>query len=518
MALLLAASMLSLAACGSSEPSSTATDSGSASTGGDSSQTAEGTTYKDTLIWGQGADITSIDPHQGKETTAVQVTKHIFDTLFVVNEAGDIEGLLCESWTQDDDVTYTFKIRQGVKFHDGSDMTAEDVKYSLDRAIASSSVSYIVDFIDTVEVIDEYTVKVTLDAPYAPALRNLAVPYSAIIPSETGDATGEAYVPIGTGPYQFVEWKQGDSATLKANPDYFRGAPLTENIIMKVIPEASQRTIALETGEIDLSYDILPNDLTKVEENSELVLHNIPSYTTFYMSMNMNNAPFDNQLVRQAVNHAIDRQAIVDYVAYGAGAPADSIIAPGVYGYYSTGVYEYSPEKAKELLAEAGYADGFKTTLYVNDNQARIEVCQAIQGMLMEVGIEAEIIVEEFGTFINTTTTGTHDMAYFGWVTSTIDADYTYYSVIHSTQQGSPGNRTFIADPAADALIETGRSSTEDATRQKAYEDLAVLLHDTANNAPIIYTGMTVGANAKVEGFVTDPIGYHYLKDVRVAE
>ncbi len=520
LALLLAMTLcVGLVACGGSEEAPAEGDvaEGNAAEG---DATAEGAVYKDTIIWGQGADITSIDPHQGKETPAVQVTKHIFDTLFTINADGEVEGLLCEKWTQDDDVTYTFDIRQGVMFHDGSELTAEDVKFSLDRAIASASVSYIVDFIDSVEVTGDYQVKVTLDAPYAPALRNLAVPFSAIIPKAVVEADEEAFLanPIGTGPYKFVEWKQGESATLVANADYFRGAPATENLIMKVIPEAAQRTIALETGEIDLAYDIQPNDLARVAEHEDLFLHDIASYTTFYMSMNMNKAPFDNVLVREAVNHAIDRQLIVDAVAYGSGSPADSIIAPGVYGYYSTGGYEYNPELAKELLAEAGYADGFTATLYVNDNQSRIEVCQAIMGMLQEVGIEVEIIVEEFGTFINSTTTGTHDMAYFGWVTSTIDADYTYYSVIHSTQQGSPGNRTFINDPEADALIEEARSNTDDAVRTQAYEDLAILLHETANNAPIIYTGMTVGANKNVEGFVADPIGYHYLVNTKVAE
>ena len=477
--------------------------------------------YKDTIIWAQGADVTSLDPHQGKETPAVEVTCQIFDTLFVVNaETGELENQICESYEQKDEITYVFKIRQGIKFHDGTELTAEDVKFSLDRAIASAAVSYVCDFIDTVTIVDDYTVEVVLDAPYAPALRNLAVPFTAIIPKAAVEADEEAFIlnPIGSGPYKFVEWNQGDSVKLEAFDEYYAGAPATKNLIMKVVPEAAQRTIALETGEIDIAYDILPNDLDKVRENADLQLFEAPSLTCYYVSLNMNKAPLDDVRVRTAINLAIDREAIVDAIAYGAGQAADCIIAPAVYGYASPGTYEYDPEKAAALLEEAGYGDGFDITLWVNDNQSRIEACQAIQGMLMEIGINCEIEVMEFGTFIEKTTNGEHDMGYFGWVTSTRDADYTYYSLEHSSQQGAAGNRTFIADPEVDALVEAGRTSTDPAVREQAYADLAAKLFEINNNAPIYYSNITAGASAKVEGFVMDPIGYHDLQNVKVAE
>lgn len=487
--------------------------------GNDNQQQAE-KTYKDTVVWAQGADITSLDPHQGKETTAVQVTNHIFDTLFIINENDEVEGQICESWEQVDDITYNFKIREGIKFHDGSDLTAEDVKFSLDRAIASAAVSYIVDFIDTVEITGDYSVKVTLDAPYAPALRNLAVPFSAIVPSDVVSADEEAFKlnPIGSGPYKFVEWKQSDSCTITAFDEYYAGAPATKNLVMKVIPEASQRTIALETGDIDLAYDIVANDRSKVAENENLTLFEAPSLTCYYVSMNMNKAPFNDQRVRQAINYAIDRQTIVDTIMYGYGQPADDIIAPAVFGYAGSGVYEFDQEKAKALLAEAGYADGFACTLYVNDNQGRVEVCQAIQAMLKEIGIDVKIEIQEFGTFISNTTGGAHDMAYFGWVTSTKDGDYTYYSLEHSSQQGAAGNRTFINDPEVDALVEAARTTTDVEARMAAYTELSAKLKEIANNAPILYEAITAGGSNKVEGFVLDPIGYHDLSNVKVAE
>lgn len=496
-------------------------NSGTGETKPGSSENTGAAEYKDTLIWAQGADVTSLDPHQGKETPAVEVTDQIFDTLTNVNlETGEVEPSIAESWEQTSDTSYTFHIRQGIKFHDGSELKAEDVKFSLERAINSAAVSYIVDFIDNVEVVDEYTVNVNLKEPYAPALRNLSVPFSAIVPKAVVEADEEGFKmhPIGSGPYEFVDRKQGDSVTLKAFADYWEGEAPTANLVMKVIPEAAQRTIALENGEIDLAYDILPNDIKKVEENAGLKLYDAPSLSCWYLSMNMNQEHFKNQKVRDAINYAIDRQLIIDTIASGSGEAADGMLAPLVFGYHDNEDYEYNPELAKELLAEAGYPNGFSTSIWVNDSQTRVEVCSAIQAMLQDIGIECSLEVLEFGSFISKTSAGEHEMAYFGWTTSTVDADYTYYSLEHSSQQGAAGNRSFINDPEVDRLVEAGRTTSDEGERAKIYEELAVKLREINNNAPIYYSNTTAGSSVKVEGFNMDPNGYHKLHTVKVAK
>lgn len=506
--------MMGMAACGSKDAGTTdgtTTTGDTASTGG----------YKDTLVWAQGADVTSLDPHQGKETPSVEVTCQIFDTLVTVDpETNEIVGQIAESWEQTDDLTYVFQIRQGIKFHDGSDLTAEDVKFSLERAINSAAVSYIVDFIDTVTVDGDYTVTVKTKEPYGPALRNLAIPFAAIVPKAVVEADEDAFIlnPIGSGPYTFVEWKQGDHITLKAFDDYYAGKPQTENLTMRVIPEASQRSIALETGEVDLAYDLAVNDISRINENESTTVYEVPSLSCWYISLNMNKEPFNNPLVREALSYAIDRQTLVDTINAGSGEPADSIIAPGVFGYYSTGVREYNPEKAKELLAEAGYPNGFDCSLWVNDNQSRIEMCQAMQNMFQQVGVNVNLEVLEFGSYISRTTNGEHDMAYFGWTTSSGDADYTYYSLEHSSQQGAAGNRSFINDPEVDALVEEARSTSDEATREELYKELAIKLDSINNNLNIFYNSINVGASKKVEGFVMDANGYHNLDTVKVAQ
>lgn len=509
--------VLSLAACGNSSKPSNASGSGSAGGGG----TAAPTGYKDTLTWCQGSDVTSLDPHQGKETPAVQVTCQIFDTLVQVNpETGELEPQIAESWEQTDELTYVFKIREGVKFHDGSELTTADVKFSLDRAINSAAVSYIVDFIESVTDNGDGTVTVKTKAPYGPALRNLAIPFAAIVPKALVEADEANFIlnPVGSGPYQFVEWKQGDHITMKAFDDYYAGKAATENLIMKVVPETAQRSIALETGEVDLAYGLSVNDIPKIEDNPDLVANVISSLSCTYISCNLNKAPFDNPKVREALSIAIDRQAIVDTINSGVGQPADAIIAPDVFGYYSTGVPEYNPERAKQLLAEAGYPDGFSTSLWVNENQSRIEICQAVMAMLMDVGIQCTLETMEFGAYISRSSAGEHELACFGWTTSSGDADYTYYSLEHSSQQGAPGNRSFINDPEVDKLIEDARASTDEATRKELYKELAIKLAEYNNNLPILYTAVNVGANKNVEGFIMDVNEYHHLENVRVAQ
>jgi peptide/nickel transport system substrate-binding protein len=479
---------------------------------------AAGGAYKDTLTWGQGADVTSFDPHIGKETPAVAVTNHIFDTLVEVNGlTNELEGQIAERWEQLSPTSYRFFIRQGIYFHDGTELTAEDVKFSLDRAINTPAVAYIVDFISEVLIEGPYQVVVNTHAPYGPGLRNLAVPFAAIVPKAYVEANpnGLLQKPVGSGPYKFVSWSQSDSVRLEAFEGYYAGPPKTKNLVMRVIPEASQRTIALETGEVDLAYDITTNDLKILEANNKLTVFKAPSLTCFYISMNMRKAPFNNKLVRQAISHAIDRQLIIDTVLSGAGEAADAIVAPAVYGYYPTGVDQYDPALSKRLLAQAGYPDGFSCNIWVNNNQERVEVCQAVVEMLREVGINARLEVLEFGAFIQRSTAGEHDMAYFGWVTSTKDGDYTYYSLEHSSQQGTAGNRSFTADLQVDRLVEQGRTSVDAAVREQAYRELAVYLADLTNNVNVVYTEINAGGNNKVEGFVLDPIGYHKLDNVQ---
>ena len=491
-----------------------------AACGGGGGEEAGGTA-KDTLTWVQAADVTSLDPHVGKETPAVTVTCQIFDTLLVMDENNEPAPSLAESFEQIDDKTYEFKLRQDVKFHDGEAMTADDVVFSLNRARESNYVSYVVDAISEVEKKDDYTVVVKTKEPYSPLLSALTVPFTAIVPQHAveADEDGFALNPIGTGPYKFVEWKQGEYAKMEANPDYFLGAPKTQNLVMKVVPEASQRVIAIETGEADLAYNVSANDSKRVEEDEDLQLFKGASQSVSYLTINETNEKFADKRVRQAIRYAIDKEAIVETMLYGAGEPADSIIPPSTFGFSSkVQKYEHDVEKAKKLLADAGYPNGFSCTLSVTDDSVKNEICQVIQSQLKEIGIEVSIQTKEFGTWLDELGTGSHELSFAGWVCVTGDADYTYYSLLHSTQTGYPGNDAFLKNKDVDKLVVAARETADLEKRQEYYDQLEELLGDLSPYAPLYYESVNVGATKNVSGFTPDPNGYHRLRNIEVTE
>lgn len=482
----------------------------------------EGGGVKDTLVVAMASDSTSMDPHVGKETPSVQVTANIFSTLVDCTSDLEIKPDLATSWEQLSDTEWQFTIRDDVYFHDGSKMTIQDVKYSLDRAIASPYVSYIVDFIKEVIIVDDTTLKLVTYEPYAPTLVQLSLPFAAIVPQALteDEAKLEEFKlhPVGTGPYKFVEWKQGEYCKLEAFEDYFGDAPATKNIMLKIIPEGAQRTIALETGEIDLAYELLVNDIGRVRDEEGLTLYEAPSLTCWYMSMNTEKEPLNNKLVRQAIRYAIDPQKIVDTVICGAGVVATSIAPPNAIGYIdNVPGYEYNVEKAKELLAEAGYPNGLSLELTVNDNQSRIEVCQILQQMLKEVNIDVRINVMEFASFFEYSNNGEHELAYYLWTCSAPDVDYQYYSLIHSANRGSGGNRSFYNNPEADKLIEAARQTTDLAERQGFYKQLEDILYEDSPNALIYYSTMVAASTDKVSGFDISAAGYHTLETVSVS-
>ena len=476
---------------------------------------------KDTLVWVQAADVTSLDPHVGKETPAVTVTSQMFDTLLVMDENNEPAPSLAESFKQIDDKTWEFKLREDVKFHDGEPMTAEDVVYSINRARKSNYVSYVVDAISEVKADGDYKVIIKTKEPYSPLLSSLTVPFTAIVPKHVVEADEDAFQlnPVGTGPYKFVEWKQGEYAKMAANEDYFLGAPKTANLEMRVVPEASQRVIAIETGEADLAYAVSANDSKRVEEDDNLQLFKASSQSVSYLTVNGENKLFSDKRVRQAIRYAVDKEAIVETMLYGAGEPADSVIPPNAFGFSKKVVsYEHNLEKAKKLMKEAGYPDGFKCTLSVTDDSVKNEICQVIQSQLKEIGIKCNIQVKEYGTWIDELGTGSHEMSLSAWVCVTGDADYTYYSLFHSSQTGYPGNDAFIKNDEVDKLVVAARQTADPEKRQEYYDKLEVLLGDLSPYITLYYDSVNVGATKNVKGFVADPNGYHRLRNVEVTE
>ncbi len=475
----------------------------------------------DTLIVSQGADPASLDPQGANEQPGSRVSKQIYDTLFFQDEEMNVSEGLAESYELlDDGMTLSLKLREGVTFHNGNAFTAEDVKFTIERAIASPDVTHIVSAIDPekITIVDDYNMTIGMLYPFAPILSHLAHTATSIVDKETVEAAGDSYgsSPVGTGPYTLVEWNVGDNIVLEANADYWGEGAKTENIIIRNIPEPETAMLELESGGVDIVYDIAASNIARFEGSEETSLVRSPNFSTTYIGFNAQKEPFNDPLVRQAINHAIDMSAIVENVYYGAGSQAKGPIGQMVWAYNDelTG-YEYDVEKAKELLAEAGYPDGFSTTIMTNEgNQQRADVAIIVQSALKEIGIEVEIQTLEWTKYLETTENGEHDMFILGWVTVTGDPDYGLYPLFHSSTYGAAGNRTFWSTPEVDELLDEARTSNDPAVREANYKEVQQIV---AEEAPWIFTWEgedLTGVRSNIEGFVNNPAGHHVLKNV----
>ncbi len=488
-----------------------------AACGGGSKDGGEAAPVKDTLVVGQGADAKSLDPHATNDQPSSRVSAQIYDRLVEADLDMNIVPGLAESWEQPDDLTTIFKLREGVKFHNGEELKASDVKFTIDRMLSSPTVHHIIQAVDSVEVVDDYTVKVTTKQPFGALLNHLSHTAASILSEKAVTEMGDNYgqTPVGTGPYAFVKWDAGDKVVLKANDDYFRGAPEIKNVIFRNITEGTNRTIGLETKEVDIAYDIEPIDKGAIIDNPDLTLTEEPSLSMAYIGFNMKKEVFQNAKVREAISHAIKVDDIIEAVLMGAGSPANSPIGPKVFGHNpDVKAPEYDVELAKQLLAEAGYPNGFKTSIWTNDNPVRVQICQIVQAQLKEIGIDMSIEIVEWGAYLDGTSRGDHDMFILGWVTVTGDADYGLYALFHSTTQGGAGNRSFYSNPKVDELLDQAKSSTDPEARRALYGEIQAILQEELPVRTLYYQTHNAGMQNNVEGFHLHPAGHHKIYGV----
>jgi peptide/nickel transport system substrate-binding protein len=288
---------------------------------------------------------------------------------------------------------------------------------------------------------------------------------------ESGDDYGTK--PIGTGPYKFVSWVKGDRITLIRNDDYWGEPAKIKNIVIRPIAEATNRTIEMETGGVDLAFSIQPLDMGRIESNPKLKLMRNRDTTIYTVGMNTEKKPLDDIRVRRAISLAIDANALNKAVYRGIGTVGRSIVPPTI-PYYDedSPEHEYSPEKAKQLLAEAGYDNGLKLTLVSNENKERIDTMTIVQNMLGKVGIESEIQVIEWGVYLDKLVQGEYDLCTGGWSCSVFDPDEAVYGQYHSSEIEVGYNWVRLRDAKTDELIEEGRATADKTKRAAIYKAL----------------------------------------------
>lgn len=478
-----------------------------------------GVSREDTLIVAALGDARSIDPHGAGDNLSVNALLPVVETLVVYDENGKLQPSLAESWEEIDSQTWRFKLREGVKFHNGEEMKATDVAYSFKRATSplGARVQYIMGMVDPegLEVEDDYTIIVRTKAPFTPFIGYLPYIGAAIISEKAYEEEGADLHPIGTGPFKFDEWKKGESLSYDIYDGYWGEKPGYKKLLIKAIPEANSRLIELETGEADIAISMTVNDMSKIEEHEDLMLHTSPTTVYIYMGFNASKAPFDNLKFRQAMDWAIDEEGIVDSVFRGSAVYTPGTVTPSQkYFNDSEPSPRYDVEKAKKLLKESGVDISKTFTITANDDQVRIDVATIVQSQLKDIGIDVEVKVMETAAYWDYIASGEQDMFISGWgAVGFPDPDNNIFGPFHSSTIPED-NSVFYDNPVMDKMLEDSRSLTDGPEREKLIKDIQKLVRE---DTPLITFGNPIniiGAQKDIKGFIAMPTAHQVYNSV----
>jgi peptide/nickel transport system substrate-binding protein len=461
---------------------------------GDAAKQSAGVTRNE-LVYAVSADISSMDPRNALGTVTAGVMRDVFSSLLKTDDRGKIVPDLAESYKNINDTTWEFKLRDGITFHDGSKLTSADVKYTIDT-IRDASKSYRLasDFsFMQIELIDDLNFRIITDEPFSGLL--LRLNYVKIVPRAYVERVGDAEFaakPIGSGPYKFIEWRKDDRVLLEANPDYFGGKPAIDRVILRVIPEAASRIAALESGEVDIIHNVATSQISRLKVIPGIEILSAPTSRVMFAGFNLvNPGPLQDKRVRQALNYATDRASIVQGVLDGYGTQIATIAAPE-YAEYDPSVtpYEYNPARAKELLAAAGYPNGFPLTFSVTSGYLNgQDIVQALAAQLNEVGLKVTVIEEETNQQREKITSGTGADLFF----QGIGGPYCNTDLVAKIAFGSGERYSTYRNAEFDALRKKAAATIDTAEANKLWSQLQQLIKE---EAPAIFTHQQFGIYA----------------------
>ncbi|WP_027415818.1 ABC transporter substrate-binding protein [Aneurinibacillus terranovensis] len=500
-----------------------------------------------TLIYARGSDSVSLDPQNVTDGESLKVTKNIFDTLVdYKKENTEIVPALATEWkSSPDGKVWTFTLRDGVKFQDGTDFNANAVVFNFERMMDKKNTYHTggnFDYfpsmfggfkgekgavIKEVKALDPKHVQFTLNVPLAPFLADIAMPCFAIgspkAIQEEKDKFGQH--PVGTGPFKFVSWTANDSIILEKNKDYWlAGAPKLDKLIFKVIPDNTARLTALQSGEIDVMDGLNPSDVQNVQNNKKLQVLYRPSNNIGYLSFNETKKPFDNPKVRKALSMAINKKALVEAFYGGLGEVAKNPMPPSLLGYNNdVKDYDYNPDAAKKLLAEAGFPNGFsidfwampKARPYMPQPQ---KIAEAIQADFAKIGVKTNIVNMEWATYLKKLENAEHTMALFGWQGDNGDPDNFLYVLLDKDNAKPPAAQNvsmYKNDKLHDLLIKA-QTTPDNKVREDLYKQAQVIIHDDAPLVPLVHSKEALAASANVKNFVPHMTGSDKFTDVTI--
>jgi len=486
------------------------------------------------LVFARGGDSVRLDPADITDGESVKVCNNIFNTLYEFDRgATTVHPALATGYeVSDDGLEWTFHLRHGVMFHPWGDhpsyeMTSSDVVFSFQRQMDPNHPyhkgdfaywGYMYNYITKVEALDKYTVKFTLSRRYAPFLLNMAC-FTAMIVSEQAmkdmGVEGFRNHPVGTGPFKFVSWTRGSEIVLERFDGYWnKPYPYLDGVVFKVIPEEGARLMALKGGNIDVMDSVTPDNAPLIEEDPNLTLLEAPGLNVGYVAMNQMVKPFDNVLVRLAVNYAVDKKMLVDTFYKGRGEVAVNPMPSTLWGWNDEiKDYPYNPKLAKALLAAAGYPDGFDTELWYMPvfrdyfPQPKL-TAQAIQSQLAQVGIRAKLVTYDWGTYLEKTEAGEHPMCMLGWMGDNGDPDNFLYVLLDkdSATVGSAGNVAFYKSDTLHDILIAAQKAFDLETRIALYKQAQVIIHGDAPWLTVATANRMVGLQNYVHDYDLAPV------------
>jgi len=478
-----------------------------------------------TLVVGLVAEPVNLDPAQVTDLNSNRVGRRIVETLVTFpEESTQIVPGLAESWTiSKDGLQYTFKLRSGVKFHDGTPLTAEAVKFSIERQINPEHpahklgkypfANFFFGNVKAVEALSPDRVAFLLKEPRASFLAILTAGAASIVSPTAVMKAGPDYPlsPVGTGPFKFVSWDRGQRVVLEKNPAYWKFPLKLDRVIYRPIVEDQARLTELLTGSLDLIVGVPPDFVTQLESGGKVgVLKQVGAHV-WYLGINNQKKPFDDKRVRQALNYAVNKDAIVRDVLKGTGTPSRGPVLPNTWAADTAlKAYPYDPERARKLLAEAGYPTGFSTTLWVPESgsgmQSPVAMSTVMQSNLKAVGVNVTLQTMEWGAYLAKLRTKEQDLFALSWMAGTEDPDMVMYPLLHSSQWTPNGpNRALYKNPKFDDLLQQARLTTDQARRASLYKEAQRILVD---DAPWVFVDHEIQIAAlarRVQGFKLHP-------------
>jgi glutathione transport system substrate-binding protein len=489
----------------------------------------------------EGKDITiavadnfiSMDPHDTNDTLSYSAQKTMLEGLVGFDKDMKVVPVLAESYEANEEATeFTFKLKEGIQFHDGTPFNADAVKANIDRLanpdnnLKRHSLFAVV---KETQVVDEFTVKVLLKEPFGAMVNTFAHPAAMMISPKALETHGKdvARNPVGTGPFMFGEWEQSDHLKVVKYDSYWQeGKPKVDSITFKPTPENGARVAMLQTGEADFIYPVPTEQAESINGKDGIVVDNNPSIIVRYLSMNTTKKPFDDPKVRQAINYAINKDAFVKVVMNGFSSKLDSVIAPNTQFYSKQEVYEFNIEKAKELLKEAGYENGFETKVWGSNNSTTQKGMEFIQQQLSQIGVKVEVVPMESGTMsekiwsVQDPKDAEIELYYGGWSPSTGDADWGIRPLVGGTDAFPPKsyNTAYYNSDELNGYIKEALATADPEKRNAAYGKAQEVIWNDAPWAFLSVDDTIAGKKNYLEGIYLLPDGSLSVENLEIKQ